>query len=636
MSPPPNVADEEDQQWVHETDQAEQLADGFIDHGAVGFRVNTRGWVSTHNGEGEDVVLAWLKDANAGWLGMINVDTGTYEEFRPAGRSVAAPFASLLSSRNRFYACNHHFVEFDPERPGFSFVAEDVDDGDSLAMSLTEDDEGVIWAATYPDATVVRFDPATAELVEFGPVYDHPSSMYPRSIAADDHGWVYIGLNPAAGQLLILDRDTGETRPVLAADETESDGPVEVTRDVDGSVYGRAGDRWFELRDGTATALAAPPDVDPVDIVAGAQSLRHRELPSGRRVTEFAVGEPDPYLAVADPTTDETVRVPFAPSGGDVIPMRLTAAPDGSIVGGTSLPVQLFRYRPDADEWNKTNNVGQWNVITPAADAVYVGQYPDGALLRWDPTAPWRPPAGDERDLDANPAYLANDRHHVHRPFTVLVHPNGRDVILGGQPDYGHTGGGLLFWDREAATAEVLGHEQLLEHHITRTLVALPDGSLFGGTDTRPAGGGVRKADVARLYHMDLDSRAITWSGAPLADVDRYQDLVVTDDGIVLGIADRDRLFAFDPERRELVHEAVLDEETVDHQSPHILVQGPDGRVFLLFASGTIADVAPDTYEVTTLARCPAGIRNGGAVSDDRLWLCTDTQVFSWSLPAAE
>ena len=624
------MSTDSDHEWVRHRDRSQSLQNGFIDHGPVGFRVNTRGWVSTHDGNGNDVVLVWLRDANDGWLGMITIDTGEFAEFHPNDRSMAAPYASLLSTNNRFYACNHHFVEFDPSVPGFTFVHEDVDDGTPYAMSMTEDDAGIIWAATYPDMTLVRFDPEAQAYTEFGPIYEHPSAMYPRSIAADAAGWIYVAINPAAGQLLIVDRDTGDATPVLSDDETATEGPIAVTRATDGAVYAEVEDRWIKLEQGVATELDEKPAFEPIDLVTGPQSLRHRELPSGGRVSELALGAAEPYLEVETPT-GSTDCIHFQPSGGDVIPMRLAVSSDGTIVGGSSLPVQLFRYDPAADSWQKTNNFGQWNVVTPGEDSVFVGMYPAGALLEWDPTEPWNPPAEHERDLEANPAFLANSWRHLHRPFSVLAHPNGRDVIMGGQPDYGHTGGGLLIWDRQAESATVLTHEELIEHQIPRCLASLPDGTIFGGTDTHPAGGGVRKADCAQLFEFDLSTHSITWTAAPLDDVDRYQDLTVTSDGTVLGIADGDRFFVFDPAEASILHEQHLDEPTIDHQGPHIFVEGPEDRVFVLFRNGRIAEYDPTTYGLHTVATSPMPIRNGGGIHNNRLFFATDTNVYSWN-----
>lgn len=102
-------------------------------------------------------------------------------------------------------------------------------------------------------------------------------------------------------------------------------------------------------------------------------------------------------------------------------------------------------------------------------------------------------------------------------------------------PDYGHTGGGLLFYDRETEAADLLTHEDLIPWHFTMSLVALPCGKLLGGT------------------------------GPP--------------------------------------------------RGPRIFVQVPDGRILVLFRSG-IAQLDPETYEVTMVAEAPHSLGNGGAYVD--------------------
>ena len=41
-----------------------------------------------------------------------------------------------------------------------------------MSMGMTEDDQGKIWSASYPDSGVVCYDPAAEELKDYGHVYD--------------------------------------------------------------------------------------------------------------------------------------------------------------------------------------------------------------------------------------------------------------------------------------------------------------------------------------------------------------------------------------------------------------------------------------------------------------------------------
>lgn len=617
---------------------SEELADGFVDHGSVGFVIGTRGWVAAEDGEGRDVVLMWLREGATrdGWLGVLNIDTGEYDEFTPIDGSIAGPYTSLLSSDGQYYACNRHFVMFNPARPGFDVINENVNEGEALAMSMTEDDAGVIWAACYPNMTVVRYDPGNGAYDEYFDLYEHPSQLYPRSMAADDRGWVYVAVNPVAGQFLIFDPDDEAIEPVLPEDERVTEGEIEVVRDLNGRVYGRANERWFTFHDGETEELTTAPEIDEAPIVTGPQSLAHRDLPSGNRIARLDVRTTRPHVIVEVPETGDREVVTFEPSGGDAVPMGLTLAPDDTIVGGTYIPHQFFRFEPDEDSWFKGINVGQWNVLTTTENGVYVGVYPDGALCMWDPDASWDTPDERTRDLDSNPRYLYNDTRHLHRPYSMLTHPNGRYIVLSGTPDYGHTGGGLLFWDRTNEAAEVLTHEDVVPWHVTESMVALPNGDLLGGTTTRPALGGVRRADEATLYVLDVHEKEVVWTGALLDGVVSYQDMCITDDGTVFGVADRERLFVFDPTGREIEHETTLNEVTANQQGSEVFVQTPGGRVFLLFQSGTIAEIDTESYEITPRATAPADIGNGGTFYNGRIYFATNSNLFSWEVSGPE
>ena len=241
---------------------------------------------------------------------------------------------------------------------------------------------------------------------------------------------------------------------------------------------------------------------------------------------------------------------------------------------------------------------------------------------------------------DSNPRYLAQTYAHPHvgRPYTILAHPDGRHVIFGGTPGYGYTGGGLVFYDIETETAEIIKHEALVPWHSQASLVALPDGTLVGGTTIAPAMGGTPIAEVAELYILDMETRQVRWHGALIDDAERYNDLIVGPDGKVFGIADRTRLFVFDPEQQEIVHLADTPEEfgpAVHQQGPRIFIPVPDGRIFALF-SGGIALLNTETYELEMVAQAPRGLANGGTYHDGRLYFAGGVNLFSWEVPPAE
>jgi hypothetical protein len=305
----------------------------------------------------------------------------------------------------------------------------------------------------------------------------------------------------------------------------------------------------------------------------------------------------------------------------------------------------------------KSDIYGQLNVGAPTDEYVYFGVYAKGALYAWDPTAAWDPPR--ERDHpqnhDRNPKWLVTASNpeeggsDVRRPYSLLVHPNGKHVIMGGNSGYGTNFAGLLFWDRENGTVRELPPSEVVPNQSTYSMAPLPNGNFIGGTATEPPAGGVRKATNAKLYEMDPETKEVVWTEALYEDLEserEYWDLT-THDGLVYGVTyprGSNRLFVLDPDDRSIVHDRELDRRTPMQQAPKVFHQTPDGRLFIVFADGTISEI-DDTFSINDVASVPeAGqepqgghgtddlVRNGGTVLNDRLYFVTDSRLLSWKI----
>ncbi len=233
--------------------QSKDLGNGFRDHGVAVPISNQRGAAAAVDGQGRNVLLVLLMDHRGGYsLLMLDVQAGKAESFPvpfpPPGESVDSPYASILSSGNKFYThFKSHLLEFDPVRRAFTLSKETTP---WFAMSMTEDDAGRIWTATYPKCGLISFDPKTRELKDYGGVHEQNWPQYPSFIAADDAGWIYFGIGPTASQIVAFDPASGKATPVLAEAERKKGGAY-VYRDQDGRVYGQAlrgeSEDWIEL-----------------------------------------------------------------------------------------------------------------------------------------------------------------------------------------------------------------------------------------------------------------------------------------------------------------------------------------------------------------------------------------------------
>ena len=609
----------------------EDLGNGFLHHGVATPVSQHRGLVATVDGEGRNVVLVWLFDHRGGYaLLMIDAETGKGKEypmpFPPGGD---CPYASILSSRNKFYThFNSHFVEFDPVKRAFTFVHKTAP---QMAMGMTEDDNGVIWSVTYPQSGVVSFNPKTREFKDYGHVYKQNWRQYQRYVAADDRGWIYFGIGHTASQIIAFDPRTGQAKPMIPEEE-RTRGSGYVYRDLNGRVYGHVTDGdWYEFYRGEGRKIAPPKRINRKPIITGSQGLFHREFPDGKRLKTCDLV--NCVLVVEDPKTGEVKELSFDYTSEGAHIMGLAVAPNGTICGGTAFPMRFFSYNPETDEWTNRACYGQWNTVARQGDRFFVGGYGGGFLLEWDPSREWVPTQRGKGD--SNPLFLTQSAPTINRPHDLLAYPDGKTLILAGTPGYGYTGGGLLFWDREARTATLLKHTDIISQHSTMSLVALPNGKLLGGTTTAPGTGGEKKATEAELYIMDLATKRLEWHAVVFPGVQSYTDLCPGPNGLVYGIADRRRFFVFDPLRREVVHEQDTMARfgpTNSQQGPRVFVLSPDRKVYILFVKG-IARVDPATFEITMLAESPVPIGPGGDILQGRIYFASGSHLYSYRVP---
>ena len=610
------------------------LGGGFGDHGVATPISGHRGTVATVDGRGRNVVLSWLNDYRGGYeLLLIDVEAGQAEEYPLPFPPGDHPFASILSSRNKFYThFNSRFVEFDPAKRAFTFCGNTKP---RVAMSMTEDDRGVIWSATYPNSGLVSFNPATREFRDHGYLYKQNWAQYPRSVAADDAGWIYLGIGSTRGQIIAFDPQSGTTTP-LVPEEQRVHGYSTVERDRDGRVYAvpipGTNDHWLRLHQGRATTIGQRGKVQPKAYITGSQGLFHDTFPDGKRITTYSLV--DRRLAVTDPKTGQTRSFSFDYKSQGAHIMGVAAAPDGTICGGTAFPMWFFSFDPRQDRFVNREAYGQWNTVARQGSRFFVGGYGHGFLLEWDPARPW---VDTEKDkAGCNPLWLTECEPTINRPHDLLAHPDGRTLVLAGTPGYGHTGGGLLFWDRESRQRTLLAHTDVLPQHSTMSLAALPGGRLLGGTTTSPGTGGEKKAAEAALYVMDLATKRVEWHAAVFPGAQTYTDLCAGPDGLVFGFADQKRFFVFDAAKRRVVHEQDTSARfgpCTSQQGTQAFVTDGKGNFYLLFVKG-VARLDPKTFDITWLAQSPVSIGGGGDYLEGRIYFFRGSHLYSYTLEA--
>ena len=619
--------------------ETKDLGNGFFDHGVASPISNHRGVACTVDADGRNVVLVWLFDHRGGYaLLMIDAETGKSEEFKmPFDPKHDTPYSSVLSKDNKFYTLfRGTFTEFDPIKRAFTYTAETMP---QIGMALTEDDDGKIWAVTYPNSGLVSFDPKTRELKDYKSVNKENYRQYQKTIAADDAGWIYFGLGNVLSQIFAFNPETGSIQGMLPESERKA-GMAMVYRDLNGKVYGKPlktiDNEWYELYKGKGRKIGNYTNRNPKPINSpdAWDNNFNYAFPDGSILKNLDLV--NRKITVEDGKTKAVKSVSFNYTSDGAIVMGIGAAPDGTIVGGTAFPMRFFNYDIKKDRWTNRQSVGEFgqlNAVTTQGNKVFFGVYPNGNLIEWDPNKPWV--RGEENNKSSNPLMLATVSPTIIRPFRVVGHPDGKTIIMGGTPEYGATGGGLLFWDNETKTKTLLKDTEVVKNQTSMSLVPMPNGLLLGGTTTTPGSGGEKKASEAVMYLMNMSTKKVVWQKAVFPGVQEYSEMRLVPNGLVYGITDKNRFFVFDPAKKAVIHEEDLMKSygrTTAEQSPRIFVTGPQNEMYILFANGSIVQIDPKTYKLNLIAKSPGPIKAGGDYANGRIYFVSGSHLYSYKL----
>lgn len=597
--------------------QSQAQAAGFVDHGIPTPVAQTRGVVSTVDQSGQDVILTWLQDWRGGYaILMVNAETGASQQFdvpfKPDGDE---PSAIYLSSKNRLYTLfNSQFVEFDVASKRFTFHGKV---NGKTAMSLTEDKDGRIWAATYPNNQLVSFNPQNSSLQNHGQLAKESWTQYPRSIAVDAHGWVYVGSGLAASQIYAYNIQSHATQALLSSSQRVS-GTAVVTQSQSNVVYARNGRQQFMLTNGKASGLSAGAQVAESNLKGGAQNLVDREFPSGRRLV--SVDMHDRTLVTRDASGQQkTVKFNYTTQGAALT--FVCATGDNKVCGGTRFPMHTFYYNAGDNKFDSKQLPRQPNVMAALGSRLYVAAYPDGKLFQ-------------ESENGKNEfSEVLNAYPSINRPHAMLIMGGGSQIALAGTPEYGTTGGGMMFWNRSSGQKSRIDHWHLVPNHSVQAMVELSNGMLLGGTTVAPGTGGVTKAtDSSELFLMDANTHEVRWRGAPVPGAKTITDLMVGADGLVYGLADSVDLFVFNPNNRQVVSVNRFSKDlgpSVYAQGTRAFVKGADGSIYVLLYNG-IGKVDAKAHTVSRVVSSPVRITVGGAAANGRIYFGSNNHLYSW------
>jgi hypothetical protein len=502
-----------------------------------------------------------------------------------------------------------HLLRFNPTEGRLIDLGRPSPDATFL-WSLAAGKDGKIYGGTFPNARLIRFDPRTGKLEDL--LRADPIESYVRYLAAGADGFIYCGIGSAHMGVAAYNTRTGVLTQILPAN-LRTAGFCQVFQAESGEVYATAGDLRFRLKDGIATPVPpreCPPPRNP-----------------GRMKNGSSVTISDRKLQVINPKQPSLLSTPkiLDYAGRHLNLFRMGLGPDHMIYLNSEIPARFSRFDPKSGLLQELGQVGSGELYSflSYGNRLLMGGYATVfRLLAFDPTKPF--------DLQAkNPQGVSIPGvDESWRPYAATRGPQGdTNVYFGGIPGYGKMGGPLVAWNPNTGQTVV----DYPIHNQSVSSLAVWKNLIIGSTDINGSVGTKPTEKNAVLFQWDPKARRVLWEGAPVEGASGINNLVVTPEGLVYGLA-ANNFFVFDLTSHQIRYRRPLpfNGGTIYNS----LLPGPDGRLWGLSPIVGVFAIDPRTYKVTTIGAPPSASITGGAALDGHdLYFICGAALYKYRIP---
>jgi outer membrane protein assembly factor BamB len=504
-----------------------------------------------------------------------------------------------------------YLLRFDPKHPdkGVESLGK-PSQSESYVWQLAFGEDGKLYGCTYPSAKLVRYDPSTGKSEDLGRLDQH--EMYARWIASSTNGNVYVSIGTVHAQVVRFNPRTGESKPMWKDDARPAGTPT-VFRGADGQVYASAANGNF-LCDGD--------ELKPV------KALPARALPTlrdGSVLTEATVERGTIHYQLKRPAGEsETKSAKF--EGAGVKLFVVGTGPDGRIVGSTALPLDMFDFTPATRELrdlgNPTDVGGEIYSFATDAEQLYICAYPNSFLSVYEPQKPWH----YGKTKDSNPRGIGPMGKGHLRPRAMVIGLDHR-VFVGSLAPYGQTGGAMGIYDpQQDKVTENYPH--LVTNQGISALCFDPGTKLlFGGSCIEPGGGATPLASQCVLFAWDVKIQQKVW-GKVIVPSDRNTAAMTAANGNIFAVTTpSSTLIVIDPKTFRVISQTKvpfghLHEISLAYYAPHKKIYGLAGQ--------SIFSVDPETFSMTEVARNPAPMTCGFAITETGIYFGSGAELWRW------
>ncbi len=541
-------------------------------------------------------------------------DTGEIRQYDGPLPGEMGSWGFAIDQENRIYLGTYygaHLLRFDPKTERWEDLGRPAGESESFICALTTAPDGRIWGGTFPSAKLFSFDPKTGETKSFGRMDEKEFYCYPT---AGGDGLIYCAIRFAKTDIVVFD-PIKETKWSLLPSEERTSGWLSLTRGEDGKVYAKLpSGKWFRIHEGK-TLLEVSESQIP---------FPKRGLPDGR---QFHVVDSQ-LLKIQNPLTKEEKEISLRHQASGAFLFMVRSGPDGKIYGSSMLPLRLFVFDPSDRSLTNLGRAshasGQVYSMGSYGGKLYLCSYPSARLSVYDPKRPLRFGDGE----DANPRDLGPMGEGQDRPRAMVVGPHEK-LYIGTYPDYGLHGGAISVYDPKKNERRV--YRNVIPNQSIASLTYIEKLDLIAAGSSVRGGGGTRALEKeAKLMLWDPKEEKKVFETIPVPEARTILSLATIPDGLVYGVTDSERVFIFDPEKREV--KGVFDlglKKPIDVS----LQMGPDGLLYGL-TQEMIFYIEPGREKVSPMAKPPVPITSGMAILGRAIYFGSHSNLYEFEIPS--